>query len=57
MSSFFDYIEDYFPAFMTLFLWVCFFPMRVFILGLLPAGSSSRWHPLFKIHKFFDFNR
>lgn len=57
MTNFFDFIEDYIPAFIMLILWLMVCPVRLLVLFVLPYGSRRMYHPLFKFREFFAFER
>ena len=57
MSEFFDFIGDYTPAIVWLFLWACAFPFRLAFLLVLPRNAVRRYNFANPVYDFFAFDR
>lgn len=57
MSDFFDWLGDWCPLIFWGPIWLLVFPVRLFLLILLPANSKHWAHPMSNLYQFLAFDR
>ena len=57
MSDFFDFIGDYTPMIVWLFLWACAAPIRVLLLLILPRNAFKGYNFANTAYEFLAFER